>query len=168
MTGGTVRAVVLADTHVRPGGRGLPAGAWALLDGADVVVHAGDIMAATFLEELRAVAPVLAVRGNNDVEPALRHLPETLEEELGGVRVGVVHDSGPHAGRAARLRRRFPQAAVVVFGHSHVPWNAPGLDGQLLFNPGSPTQRRAQPRHTAGVLELAGGRVLRHDIVALD
>lgn len=80
-------------------------------------------------------------------------------EEIGGVRVGMIHDSGPSAGRAGRMRRRFPDADVVVFGHSHIPWNAEGLDGQLLFNPGSPTERRSQPHHTLGTLELVDGRV---------
>src|SRR5690606_32533633 len=99
-----------------------------------------------------------AVLGNNDPELA-GTLPETLELVLAGVRVGMIHDSGPTRGREQRLHARFPTCDVVVFGHSHVPWNAVGIDGQLLFNPGSPTERRQQPQPTIGVLELADGRV---------
>lgn len=160
-----MKAVVLADTHVRDtGSTRLPDAAWAEVRTADVLLHAGDVMEPGFLEALRAVAPVHAVLGNND--GALRGvLPETVEVELGGVRVAMIHDSGPRAGREGRMRRRFPDAGVVVFGHSHVPWNEPGLDGQLLFNPGSPTERRAQPHHTFGLLHLDDGAVVRSEIV---
>lgn len=169
----TVRAVVLADTHLRPGSGGgdlcarLPPAAREALAGADLILHAGDIVTADLLHELASTAPVLAVRGNNDGDPSLSHLPEVRLEVRAGVRIGMVHDSGPRAGRESRLRRLFPDAGVVVFGHSHIPWNAEGLDGQLLFNPGSPTQRRAQPHQTIGVLDLADGRVLRHEIVVV-
>ena len=151
--------VVLADTHLRRGGtRRLPDSAYQHLERADVILHAGDVVVSDVLDELRGFAPVTAVLGNNDIE-LTGLLPETVVEEIGGVRVGMIHDSGPSAGRAGRMRQRFPEADVVVFGHSHIPWNAEGLDGQLLFNPGSPTDRRGQPHHTLGTLELAGGRV---------
>ncbi|HEX2040594.1 MAG TPA: metallophosphoesterase family protein, partial [Acidimicrobiales bacterium] len=122
---------------------------------------------ADLLHELAGFAPVHAVLGNNDLDPALAHLPEHQVVELAGVRVGMVHDSGPRQGREGRMRRQFPQADVVVFGHSHIPWNAPGLDGQLLFNPGSPTERRSQPACTYGVLDLLDGRVVAADVVPL-
>ena len=161
-----LRAVVLADTHLRPGcRRRLPDAVYRALETADVVLHAGDIVTADLLHELSGWAPVHAVLGNNDLDAALSSLPETRVEVLDGVRVGMVHDSGPRAGRAGRLHRLFPDADVVVFGHSHIPWNEPGVGGQLLFNPGSPTERRAQPDHTYGVLELDGGRVTRADIL---
>ena len=155
--GAAVRVVVLADTHVRDtGGTRLPPRAWEELRAADVILHAGDVMEGGFLAELRELAPVHAVLGNND--GALRRvLPEVLELELAGTRVAMIHDSGSRAGREGRLRRRFPTADVVVFGHSHIPWDAEGLDGQWLFNPGSATQRRRQPNRTLGVLELDGG-----------
>lgn len=162
-----MRAVVLADTHVRDGGSSrLTERAWDQIRGADVILHAGDVTGPALLDELRAVAPVHAVLGNNDVALA-GVLPETVELELEGVVVGMVHDSGPRAGREARLHRCFPTADVVVFGHSHIPWNAPGIDGQLLFNPGSPTQRRRQPHRTLGVLRIDGGAVAA-DIVVVD
>ena len=160
--------VVLADTHLRPGRpRRLPDAAYAALAGADVILHAGDIVTAEVLDELSGFAPTYAVLGNNDVDPALSHLPETRLEVVEGVRIGMVHDSGPRAGREARLRRRFPDADVVVFGHSHIPWNERGVDGQLLFNPGSPTERRRQPHATIGLLDLRRGAVVGHEIVVV-
>jgi putative phosphoesterase len=163
-----VRAVVLADTHVRDGGATrLPEAAWALVREADVVLHAGDVVEPGLLAELREAAPVHAVLGNND-DALRRVLPETLVLDLDGVRVAMIHDSGPRTGREGRMRRRFPDADVVVFGHSHIPWNAEGLDGQLLFNPGSATQRRRQPNRTAGVLELVAGKVRRAEVLGVD
>jgi len=162
------RVVVLSDTHLRAGGRRrLPDGAYRALDDAELILHAGDIVTADLLHELSGFAPTRAVLGNNDLDSGLAHLPEEHQEAIDGVRVAMVHDSGPRAGREARMRRRFPDADVVVFGHSHIPWNQPGMGGQLLFNPGSPTERRAQPRHTLGVLELDAGRVVRSEIVVV-
>jgi putative phosphoesterase len=160
------RLVVVADTHLGPGPPSrLPRAVYGALEGADGVLHAGDIVSSDLLDELAGWAPTWAVRGNNDVEPALRHLPEERLEVVDDVRIGMVHDSGPRPGRERRLHRRFPDADVVVFGHSHIPWNEPGVDGQLLFNPGSPTQRRRQPHPTIGVLEVSGGRLTTHQIL---
>jgi putative phosphoesterase len=155
-----MHVVALADTHIRRNGkRRLPDAAYEHLDAADVILHAGDILVGEVLEELRGFAPVHAVLGNNDAE-LVGLLPETVSLVLGGVRVAMIHDSGQAQGRAGRLRRRFPEADVVVFGHSHIPWHDAGVDGQLLLNPGSPTERRAQPHHTIGTLDLDDGRVL--------
>ena len=162
-----MRAVVLADTHVRDtGSTRLPERAWAELATAEVILHAGDVMEPGFLAQLRAIAPVHAVLGNNDGALA-RVLPETIEVTLGGVRVAMIHDSGARAGREGRLHRRFPTADVVVFGHSHIPWDAAGLEGQWLFNPGSATQRRSEPHRTLGVLHLDAGH-LRTELVVVD
>lgn len=165
--------VVLADTHLRSAAqrgrlpRPLPDGVINRLQGADAILHAGDVLDAGVLDQLRRYGPVHAVLGNNDLM-LTGVLPVTRVVELGGVRIGMIHDSGPARGRAARLRRRFPDAAVVVFGHSHAPVNESGEDGQLLFNPGSPTQRRAQPVHTLGELRIASGAVTDHRVIALD
>jgi putative phosphoesterase len=153
-----MRVVVISDTHSRR----LPPVVVDALAAADVILHAGDVTDASVLVELRRFAPVYAVRGNNDVN---MDLPDTRVFDLAGVRVAMVHDSGARAGRERRMRKLFPDADVVVFGHSHIPWNDEGVDGQLLFNPGSPTQRRRQPVATYGILELAAGTVTRHDIV---
>ena len=159
------RIAVLADTHLRRGSsRRLPEPAWDHLRRADLIVHAGDVLIADLLDELGAVAPTVAVLGNNDHE--LRGvLPEERSVEVDGVQLAVVHDAGPKAGRPGRMRRRFPGADVVVFGHSHQPVDEPGVDGQRLFNPGSPTERRRALHHTMGILETAGGRLTRHEIV---
>jgi uncharacterized protein len=162
-----LRVIVLSDTHIRHGGsRRLPDAVYRALEGADVVLHAGDLVSDVVLDDLAGFAPVKAVLGNNDV--GLEEvLPVELSVDLDGVGVAMVHDSGARTGRAARMYRRFPEADVVVFGHSHIPWNEQGVDGQLLFNPGSPTERRRQPRRTFGVLELEKGAVKRASIVPL-
>jgi uncharacterized protein len=155
-----VRVVVLADTHLRRSwpNRRLPPAAQEVLATAEVILHAGDVTQAEHLDALAVHAPVHAVLGNNDPE-LVGVLPETLELGLAGVRIGMIHDSGPARGRERRLHDRFPDADVVVFGHSHIPWNATGVGGQLLFNPGSPTERRQQPHRTVGVLALEDGQV---------
>jgi uncharacterized protein len=161
-----VLVAVLADTHLRAGLERLPPPVLRALDAADVILHAGDVVSRAAVAELSELGPVHAVSGNNDVELA-GLLPMTRSVDIGGVRIGMVHDSGARAGRAGRMRRLFPAADVVVFGHNHIPWEEAGVDGQLLFNPGSATQRRRQPVCTFGELELGGGRVLSHRIVPL-
>ena len=163
-----MRAVVLADTHLRPGSRRrLPPRVLEELQRADVVLHAGDILTGDVLELLAGYAPVHAVLGNNDRD-LVGVLPERLELHLEGLVVGMVHDSGPRRGRERRLGRAFPQADLVVFGHSHIPWNAAGVDGQWLLNPGSPTDKRSQPHPTLATVEMRGGRILATEIVEVD
>ena len=140
---------------------------YAELDRADAVLHAGDVTAPELLDELEGFAPVRAVLGNNDIELGGR-LPLTAELELDGVAVAMIHDTGPRSGREGRMSRRFPGAGIVVFGHSHIPEDRLGLGPQRLFNPGSPTDRRGQPRHTYGLLELAGGEVVSHRVVPVE
>lgn len=164
-----VRVVVVADTHLKRAWpkRRLPDAATTLLASADVILHAGDITEQQHLDALSRHAPVHAVLGNNDHELVGR-LPETLELELSGVRVAMVHDSGPARGRAPRLAARFPSADVIVFGHSHIPYNELTPDGRLLFNPGSPTERRRQPHRTMGVLTIDDAAVVDAHIVVVD
>jgi putative phosphoesterase len=165
---GAQRVVVLADTHLRPGrARRLPDAVYAALDQADAILHAGDVVTADLLHELSGFAPVHAVLGNNDFE-LVGVVAETLSVSVAGVSIGMIHDSGPRAGREGRMARRFPDADVVVFGHSHAPTDAVGLDGQRLFNPGSPTERRAQPVHTFGLLDLDDGQIVRHRVVPIE
>ena len=153
-----MRIAVIADTHVRDrSARVLPDAAWRELRAADAILHAGDVVEPGLLRALEEVAPVHAVLGNNDGALA-GVLPETFERDFGGVRVAMIHDSGPRAGREGRLRRRFPDADLVVFGHSHIPWDQAGLDGQWLLNPGSPTERRGQPHRTMATIEISDGR----------
>lgn len=165
-TAAPMQVAVLADTHVRPGGRSLPDAVWRVLERADLVLHAGDVLTEELLAELRSFAPVHAVLGNND-DDLRAVLPDRVELDLAGVRVAMVHDTGLSSGREARLRRWFPTADVVVFGHSHEPANYLTDDGVLLFNPGSPTQRRRQPLPTMGVLELHDGVVRDRRVFAV-
>jgi putative phosphoesterase len=152
--------VVVSDTHIRLGStRRLPDALYSALDGADLVLHAGDVVVPEVLDDLARFAPVHAVQGNNDEPELIRTLPDQLELHVDGVHLGMTHDSGASKGRANRMHRRFPDAHVVVFGHSHIPLAEDGAEGQLLFNPGSPTERRRQPFHTYGVLDLRDGEV---------
>jgi putative phosphoesterase len=162
-----MRVVVLSDTHLRDEGtRHLPPLAYDALADADVILHCGDVVERGVLDELATHAPVHAVLGNNDV--GLRGvLPEQLVVDLDGLRVGMIHDSGPTMGRPARLRRRFPTCGLVVFGHSHAPVDEMGLDGQWLLNPGSPTQRRRQPTPSFARLTVDAGVLTHHEIVTV-
>ncbi len=137
-------AVVLADTHIPRRARRLPEGVVQHLRRADLVLHGGDLIEASLLDELALYAPVRAVRGN--VDPPEVELPETLEFDFGGARIAMIHDSGRKEGRRRRLKRRFPDARVIVFGHSHIPF-LEDEDDLLLLNPGSPTDNAA-PRAT--------------------
>ncbi|MFM7067822.1 MAG: metallophosphoesterase family protein [Actinomycetes bacterium] len=159
---------MLSDTHMWPGRqRSLPTAVYDHLERADLILHAGDITTRHLMDELEAFAPVVAVLGNNDHE-LVGLLPEERTLEVGGVRIAMIHNSGQKEGRGSRMRRRFPAADVVVFGHSHEPANARTPDGLLLFNPGSPTERRRAPDHTIGIFEVAEGALLRHDVVVVD
>ncbi len=163
-----MRVAIISDTHLPRGRRRLPDRCVAELTAADLILHGGDVATAEVLDALEALGPpVRAVRGNVDRDPALEdRLPATAEFEAGGARLAMVHDAGPAKGRLQRLRARFPGADVVVFGHSHIPLHE--RDGAFqIFNPGSPTDRRRQPRHTMGLADVSGGRV-RFRLVALD
>lgn len=158
-------ALLLSDTHLRAGQADrLLARLDAQLDDVDAIVHAGDIVDLSILDALAARAPtalLIAISGNNDVRG---ELPEREEADIGGCRVGVVHDSGPAAGRARRLRRMFPSCDLVVFGHSHLPWHAVDVspDGhvQLQVNPGSAMLRRRTPTCTVATVAIVDGLVV--------
>jgi uncharacterized protein len=150
---------VLGDTHMPKGGRALPDRCKELLRGAEAALHTGDFFAVEALRQIEALCPgpVHAVRGNVDQPDLRKLLPETLEVELGDARVAMVHDAGPAEGRLGRMRRRFPDADAVVFGHSHLPL-LEEEEGFQIFNPGSPTERRRAPRHSMGLLRVESGR----------
>ena len=155
-----MRVVVLSDTHAPRRWKACPAAVASALRGADLILHAGDVCTASVLDELAAYAPVTAVVGNNDgPDVAAWGAAETASLTVGGLRVAMIHDSGPSSGRLARLRTRFPAADLVIFGHSHIPFAAGG-NGFRIFNPGSPTDRRRQPHGTIGVLRVADAMLL--------
>ncbi len=161
----TVRIVVLADTHAPRRWRRCPPEVAKHLDRADLILHAGDVCIPDVLAELSGYAPVRAVSGNNDGPDVVAWgAPETVEFDVDGLRIAMIHDGGPSRGRTARLRRRFPDADLVVFGHSHIPLDETG-DGTRIFNPGSPTDRRRQPRGTLGLLTVTDGALADARIV---
>jgi putative phosphoesterase len=134
---------------------------------SDLVIHAGDIATREVLADIEAIGPpVVAVHGNVDTPELQQTLPEAREVDADGAKIVVVHDAGPATGRLGRMRRRFPDADAVVFGHSHIPLHEQA-DGFQIFNPGSPTDRRRQPRHTMGVATARNG-ALDFDLVTLD
>jgi putative phosphoesterase len=155
-----VHLVLLADTHLPRRARDLPAPVWAAVDAADVVVHAGDwvsVDAYTALAERSR--RLVACYGNND-GPALRdRLPLVARAELDGLRLGVVHETGPAAGREQRCDAQHGDLDVLVFGHSHIPWDSVTPRGMRLLNPGSPTDRRRQPFATFMTASVVGGRL---------
>ena len=151
------RVLLLADTHVPKRARDLPGEVW---DAADVVVHAGDWVDARLLDDLLArSAGLVGCYGNNDGSELRRRLPEVGRAEIGGVRLAVVHETGGKEGRERRMAAAHPDVDVLVFGHSHIPWDSVTGTGLRLLNPGSPTDRRRQPHCTYMTLTLADGVV---------
>ncbi|MFD3811186.1 metallophosphoesterase family protein [Rhodococcus sp. NPDC058639] len=153
-----MRLLLLADTHVPARARVLPAAVWDEVDRADVVVHAGDWIDVGLLDSLEERARrLVACWGNND-GPALRErLPEIARVTLDGVRLAVVHETGASTGREKRMATAYPDTDVLVFGHSHIPWDTTTLSGLRLLNPGSPTDRRRQPQCTYMTATIENG-----------
>ena len=143
----------------------LPAPVWTAVDAADVVVHAGDWMSVDLLDALQARARrLIGVYGNNDGPELRARLPEVARGELDGVRVAVVHETGAAAGREKRCAAAYPDVDVLVFGHSHIPWDTTAANGLRLLNPGSPTDRRRQPTFTWMTAEIADGALGAVDV----
>jgi uncharacterized protein len=154
-----VLLAIVSDTHLPRGARRLPDACVRRLREADAILHSGDFTTVEVLEGIAALGPPLyAVHGNVD-EPAVRmRAPAARIVEADGARIAMVHDAGPAAGRLRRMRARFRDADAVVFGHSHIPLHESDFDGGFqIFNPGSPTDRRRQPRHTMGLCRAEGG-----------
>lgn len=161
----SVRVAVLADTHAPRRWKRCPPRVAEVLRGVELILHAGDVCTAAVLDELAGYAPVHAVIGNNDgPDVAAWGAVPTLELDIEGLPVAMIHDSGAAAGRIARMRRRFPGAALVVFGHSHIPLDD-AADGLRIFNPGSPTDRRRQPHGTMGLLSITAGALTEAAII---
>jgi putative phosphoesterase len=141
------------------GNRRLPAICVERLRASDLIIHAGDLTRLETLEGLQTYSAVIAVKGNVDGPVLQALLPETIEVDVGGLRIAVVHDAGPANGRLNRLRRRFPDADAVVFGHSHLPLHEVAPDGFQIFNPGSPTERRRAAWPSMGTAQAENGRL---------
>ncbi|MDH2416480.1 metallophosphoesterase [Nocardioides sp. CER19] len=142
----STRLLIVSDTHVPQRARDLPAALWAEVEAADLVVHAGDWVDVSLLDEMeRRARRLVGVHGNNDHGVLRERLPEVARVEVEGLRVGVVHETGPSQGRERRCSAEYPEIDVLVFGHSHIPWDTTTPTGLRLLNPGSPTDRRRQP-----------------------
>ena len=153
-----VSVVLVADTHVPKRARDLPHPVWTAIEAADVVVHAGDWVDVSLLDEMEARARrLVAVHGNNDHGALRERLPEVARAEIEGLRLAVVHETGDRKGREARCAARFPDTDLLVFGHSHIPWDTTADTGLRLLNPGSPTDRRRQPYGTFVTAVAADG-----------
>ncbi|MGI5129527.1 metallophosphoesterase family protein [Pseudonocardia sp. CA-107938] len=151
-----MKLLIISDTHARP----LPTELWAVVDAVDVVVHAGDWVTTDLLDDLEAVASrVIGCWGNNDGPELRERLPEVARAELDGVRLAVVHETGGAQGREQRCARAYPDVDVLVFGHSHIPWDSTAPNGLRLLNPGSPTDRRRQPTFTWMTAEIIDGKL---------
>ena len=160
---------VISDTHLPRGNRTLPAACVERLRSADLILHAGDLVTADVLADLRALGPpVQAVHGNVDDEQVRRLLPSARLVDAGGARIAMTHDAGPAGGRLRRLRARFADADAVVFGHSHIPLHERDDSGFQIFNPGSPTDRRRQPVHTMGLARVGDDGDLDFELFQLD
>jgi len=162
-----MRVAVLSDTHAPRHWKTMPVRVAEIVTGVDLILHAGDVCVPQVLDELAAFAPVRVVLGNNDgLDIAAWGAPEKIELDLDGLAVAMIHDSGPAQGRIRRMRRRFPEADLVVYGHSHIPMDLTE-NGLRIFNPGSATDRRRQPYGTVGLLQIRAGRVESAHIVAV-
>lgn len=163
-----MRVIVLSDTHAPRFWKSCPRALTAPLRDAELVLHAGDVCVPSVLDELAQFAPVRVVRGNNDgPDVAAWGAPDTAEFDLEGLSIAMIHGSGARGGRLQRMRRRFPGARLVIFGHSHIPCDEAD-DGLRILNPGSPTDKRRQPTGTFAVLDVVDGHLLRADILAVE
>ncbi|VXB92606.1 metallophosphoesterase [Citricoccus sp. K5] len=174
MSTAPVRLLLLADTHVPTRARALPAQVWQAVEAADVVFHAGDWQVTEVLDELQARAHrLVGVWGNNDGAELRRRLPEIARVEIGGVRFAMTHETGAARGREQRMATAFVEDDVLIFGHSHIPWDSVAGDetanpGLRLLNPGSPTDRRRQPECTLMTAAVQDGRLADVRLVAVD
>jgi putative phosphoesterase len=156
----SLRLVLVADTHVPKRARALPDQVWAAVDDADVVFHAGDWVSEALLDEFEQRSRrLIGVYGNNDGDGLRQRLPETADVTLDGVRFSMIHETGQAKGREQRCEALFPDTDVLVFGHSHIPWDTLAPGGMRLLNPGSPTDRRRQPVCTYMTAVVVNGRL---------
>ncbi|MCF6525502.1 metallophosphoesterase [Streptomyces sp. JJ36] len=155
-----MRLLLTSDTHLPQRARELPAELLARVAEADVVIHAGDWVDEATLDLLESRSRrLIGVYGNNDGPELRARLPEVAHAELAGLRLAVVHETGPARGRERRCADRFPDTDVLVFGHSHIPWDTTAENGLRLLNPGSPTDRRREPHCTYMTARLSGAHL---------
>jgi uncharacterized protein len=161
------RLLLISDTHIPGRARALPDEVRAAADAADLIVHAGDWVSASVLDDLLAHGPVLGVWGNNDGPDLRARLPEIARADVEGVRIAVIHETGEARTRERRMDEAFDDTDVLVFGHSHIPWDTTSPAGLRLLNPGSPTDRRRQPHKTFMAATADAGELRDVELVAL-
>jgi putative phosphoesterase len=161
------RLLLISDTHIPGRARRLPVAVLRAADAADLVIHAGDWVAASVLDDLEQHGEVLGVYGNNDGPDLRARLPEVAHRVIEGVRFAVIHETGAAARREMRMDASFPDTDVLVFGHSHIPWDSVSPRGLRLLNPGSPTDRRRQPVHTMMTVLVDDGELAEVELIAL-
>jgi putative phosphoesterase len=155
-----MRLVLISDTHLPVRAKKLPDPVWAAVESADVVIHAGDWVSVGLLDELESrAARLIGCWGNNDGPELRARLPEVARVTLDGLSVAVVHETGSAKGRELRCEAAYPGVDVLVFGHSHIPWDTTAPRGLRLLNPGSPTDRRRQPYCTYMTATVSAGRL---------
>jgi putative phosphoesterase len=155
-----MRLLIISDTHLPARAKDLPSRVWDEVAVADVVFHAGDWVTARLVDELAERSTrLVGVYGNNDGPDVRERLPEVARVTLDGLRIAVVHETGGKVGREIRADHDFPDTDLLIFGHSHIPWDSASPGGMRLLNPGSPTDRRRQPACTYLTAELADGRL---------
>lgn len=156
----TTTMLLLADTHVPARARRLPRAVLDAIDVADVVVHAGDWVDIATLDLIESRSRDFhGVYGNNDGPEHRERLPEIARFTVGNLRFAVIHETGPAAKREHRMDQAFSDTDVLVFGHSHIPWDTVSPGGMRLLNPGSPTDRRRQPRCTMMTVTIDGSEI---------
>jgi len=163
----TTRLLLISDTHIPGRAKSLPETVLRAADAADLVIHAGDWVAASVLDELEQHGEVLGVYGNNDGADLRERLPEVAHRTIEGVRFAVVHETGAAPRREVRMDEAFPDTDVLVFGHSHIPWHTVSPRGMRLLNPGSPTDRRRQPVHTMMIAVVDDGELRELELISL-
>lgn len=160
--------LVLSDTHLQ-NAAGIPSAVLSAAQRADHILHAGDLSVAEVVAVLQRFAPTTVVHGNVEASECFDAFPQTIDAEVAGIRVGMVHDAGPSEGRHSRLTREFPSAQLIVYGHTHVPEISHLANGVVILNPGSSTQRRRQPKHTFAWVSVGGdGMVAFANLVELE
>jgi putative phosphoesterase len=165
----STRILLLADTHVPKRAKALPGQVWRAVEDADLVIHAGDWVDVALLDELEARAnSVIGVWGNNDGADLRSRLPEVARVVVEGIRIAVVHETGPAGGRETRCDAAYPETDLLVFGHSHIPWDTVTPNGLRLLNPGSPTDRRRQPVATMMTAVADAGRLSALSVVPVE
>lgn len=155
----TTRLLLVSDTHIPGRARTLPDAVREAADDADLIVHAGDWVAASVLDDLSGHGEVVGVWGNNDGPDLRSRLPEVARRRVEGVDLAVIHETGDARSRERRMDAAFSDVQLLVFGHSHIPWDTTTPHGLRLLNPGSPTDRRRQPHHTYMTIVIDGADV---------